>query len=68
MPRIKYITPEEAAAIVGVDDSTIRRWAKKNKIKGAIQVGDGKRSTWLIPKHAIEGLERDGRGLKPPQK
>lgn len=63
----KYISVEKAAELLGVDGSTIRRWAKDKKIKGAVLVGEGRRAIWRIPPKSLVGLERDTRG-KPAKK
>ena len=63
----EYITTEEAATILNIDASTIRRWAERGKIPGALLIGKGPRATWAIPKESLDGLSRSNAG-RPPKK
>lgn len=56
-----YIDSPEAARLLGISDSRIRRLCLDNRFEGAIKAG----KSWLIPKIAVENFKRLPRGAKP---
>jgi len=48
--KSEYIGTQEASKRWKVEQSTISRWCREGKIKGAEQ--DAKKSPWRIPKNA----------------
>ncbi len=46
----QYYTVEEAARILGVDEETVRRWCRQNKIPGVRRFG----REYRIPKASID--------------
>lgn len=67
-----YVSPEEMAAIHGVDKMTILRalWEDQKRpedqrrIPGAVKVGSKYRGEWRIPRDTAEAWQRDPRGRK----
>ena len=55
-----FIDSPEAARLLGISDSRIRRLCLDNRFQGAIKAG----KSWLIPKIAVENFERLPRGAK----
>jgi predicted site-specific integrase-resolvase len=54
---VKYVNSVDAAEATGIDDTTIRKWAKDGKIKGARKVGEGRRGIWQIPVDQFETIK-----------
>jgi excisionase family DNA binding protein len=46
------MTPQQAAAFLGLDDKTITRWARKRYLP-AHPMGEGKRKFWRFFEHEL---------------
>jgi excisionase family DNA binding protein len=47
-----YLNASEVAKLLKIDRATVTRWAKKGKLKGAIQIDDSHQ--WRIPLSSYE--------------
>jgi len=56
---------KEFAAAAGIPYTTIIRWAKTNRIKGAVFVETPIGGYWMAPKEALGTLERPKIGRPP---
>lgn len=56
-----YIDSPEAARMLNISDSRIRRLCLDGRFEGAIKAG----KSWIIPKIAVENFKRLPPGIKP---
>jgi len=59
-----YLTTDQVAARFDVSTMTVIRWCRQGLLPGAVQVGEGRRSIWLIPEDALQGFTRPTPGPK----
>ena len=51
-----FVTVEEAAEMVGVTQTTIRRWLRNGRMPNACKLGGGPRSVIRIPRTDVVAL------------
>lgn len=61
-PRV--LTPDELSALTGFSAGQIRTLARKGRLPGAVDVGEGERVHWRFPESAVYALRPD---LKPDE-
>jgi len=57
---MKLFTSTQAAAQIGVDASTIRRWCREKRIPGAVHYG----RDWMMPAASLDGVTKQKPGRK----
>lgn len=56
MPKPDLVSAAEACQMVGVDRSTLLRWAKSGRLRPAMQVGSGKTGAYLFRRSDVKRL------------
>lgn len=54
-----YLNASEVARTLGVDRTTVSRWVKQGRIKGAVRAA--KNQQWRIPLEAYNNLLKSGK-------
>lgn len=52
-PTPTYVTPEQAASLLGWSTKTVYRWLRSDWLSGATRLPNGR---WRIPSSTIEAL------------
>jgi hypothetical protein len=58
------LTTQQVTLLFEVNPMTVRRRCQTGSLKGAVKVGTGRHSVWLIPRQSVDTFERPRRGPK----